>query len=206
MRDHEPPPLPQPASGDRDVTAQGAQLLRRRTQLAAGRGLVSEPLRCRDAPAWRELAPLHEPARVRRRRRADALGAGRAPGHLHGPRSHRPHAVSLSPQRRRRVRRPRADRRLGRPAVELREQEPLPLPARAVPGELRARADRDRHPRGVEAGPTQDHAAGLPVPRRRSGLHLRAVRARVGDGGREGRRPLPVHGSRRSPRTSSRST
>ena len=35
VRDDEPAPLPQPPSGDRDVAAQGAQLLRRRAQLAA---------------------------------------------------------------------------------------------------------------------------------------------------------------------------
>src|SRR3954447_16730083 len=62
VRDHQPAPLPQPAPGDRDVAAEGAQLLRHRAQLATRPRVVRRPLRsCRSGPG-RELAALHEPA------------------------------------------------------------------------------------------------------------------------------------------------
>ena len=98
----------------------------------------------------RDLAALHEPAPVRGRRRADARDAGRRrPRRLHGPPPDRPPALALPPQRRRRLRVPRACRGRRRPAERLRPARPLRLPARALPGGVRGRSRAGRLARGA---------------------------------------------------------
>ncbi|TMK69267.1 MAG: sulfotransferase domain-containing protein [Actinobacteria bacterium] len=77
MRDDEPSPLPQSPSRGRDVAAEGAQLLRRRAQLAAGTRLVRRPFRAGRTRARRKLPALHEPACVRRRFAAHVVPAAR---------------------------------------------------------------------------------------------------------------------------------
>ena len=194
MRHDQPSSLPEPPSRGRDVSAKGAQLLRLGAQLAAGTRVVRQPLQRPRLGPRRKLSPLHEPTQVRGRRRAHALGAGRRSPPLHGAGPNRPHAFSLSPQRRRRLRRPRPRRRLRRPRERLRGPQPLFLPARAVPGGIRRGADRDRQPRGAEARPPGHDAPRVRLPRRGSRLQLGAVRARVGDRHRQGRRALPADG------------
>ena len=56
VRDDEPPPLPQPPPRDRDVAAQGAQLLRRRAQLAARAEWYASHFSA-DAPVRGESSP-----------------------------------------------------------------------------------------------------------------------------------------------------
>ena len=73
MRDDEPAPLPQPAPGGRDVTAQGANFFVGELNWPLGARLVREPLQRRRRGSRRELAALHEPAALRGRRRAHAL-------------------------------------------------------------------------------------------------------------------------------------
>ena len=194
MRHDQPSPLPEPAPGGRDVTAEGAQLLRRRAELAAGGRVVRKPLQRRGAGSRRELSPLHQPTSLRGRDRAHALGAWGGPPGLHGARPDRPHALPLPAQRRRRLRAPGAGRRPRRPAERLREPQPLFVPARAISRAVRHRADRGRRPRGAEGRASGHDAPPVHLPGRRPRLHVEAVRARVGDRNGQGQRPVPDHG------------
>ena len=144
----------------------------------------------------RELAPLHEPAALRGRRRAHALGARRRPPGLHGPRPDRPHALPLPAQRRRRL---RATARW-----------PTPSPTRESAYVARSRyffqlepyleavrrrsGSRSSRREELKARPPGHDAPRVRLPRRRPRLHVGAVRARVGDRHGQGRRPLPAHG------------
>ena len=89
----------------------------------------------------RELAPLHQPAAVRGRRRADARAARRRrPGRLHGPRPDRPDALPLPAQRRRRLRDTAAGGGARRPGLRLRRPQPLRDAGRALPARPSARS------------------------------------------------------------------
>ena len=194
VRDDEHPPLPRASPRDPDVEAEGAQLLRRGAQLGPRPRLVPRPLRRALRGARRVLAPLHEPAPLPGRRRADPPARPRRQADLHGPRPDLADPLPLVPTpparatRRGRWRSPRP------PRPGLRHPLDVLAAAPALSRALRPLPDRGDRPGGAPVRPRGDDAQGLPFRRGRRELHLRAVRPRVGEVERQGIRALPVHG------------
>ncbi len=187
MRDHEHPPLPRPPSGDPDVEAEGAQLLRPGAELGPRPPLVRGPLRRPLQGPRRVLAPLHQPAQLlgsRRARIRENVPDARLLYMVRDPisriLSHWRHATGAGYETRRDG--GRSDPR--RP--DLRDALDVLDAAAALPRALPPRADPGDRPGGAPGGPRRDDAPRLRVRGRRSELHLGAVRPRVGALHREG--------------------
>ena len=153
-----------------------------------GRRLVREPLRPRRRRARRDLAPLHQPPRFDGRRRADARDARRDARIVYMVRdpidrmlSHYLHNVGGGYETR------PLEEALGRPRHRLRRPQPLRDAARALPRARSAASGSLIVAREELHGERDDDdAPRVRVLRRRRRASPPAVRARVGDGQRQG--------------------
>ncbi len=149
----------------------------------------------RFAVARRVLPPLHQPAPL--------PGGRRARIHEHCPDarliymvrdpikrilSHWVHASGAGYETREMVEDPLRTRQLLHQPLQVLDA------AAALPRALRSRSDRGDHPGGAARRTRGDDAQGFSLRRSRRGLHLRAVRSRVGEVGRQAGRQIPADG------------
>ena len=183
VRDDQPPSLPEPASRGRDVAAQGAQLLRRRAQLAAGRRLVREPLQRPRPGARRELSRT---TRTGPASRASPSACARdAP--RRAPRSTwcATRSTACSPTTSTTsagaTTTGRSRRRFADPDSAYVTRSRYFFQLEPYLERVRSGADRDRRPRGAEGATAPARCAACSPSSASTRLHLGAVRARVGD-------------------------
>ena len=159
-----------------------------------GPRLVRRPLRRRRAGPGRDLAPLHEPAPLRRGRRADARGGRRARGSSTW-------SATRSTACSRTTSTTSAAATSDRPLAEalpttqrLRGPQPLRLPARALPRRVRPRGDRDRPSEELKRRPAGDDAPRLRLPGRRRASPRQQFEREWETGTAKGGGRLPAHG------------
>ena len=167
VRDDEHPPLPRPPSRSPDVEAEGAQLLRRGAELGPRPRLVREPLRRPLQGARRVLAPLHQPAPLRRRRRADQASTAPTRGCSTWCATRSSGSSPTGSTRPAPATRPASWSTSLAPRHPVRQPLQVLDAAAALPRALRPRADRGDLPGGAADRTRGDDAPRLRVRRRR---------------------------------------
>ena len=195
VRDHEHPPLPRPPSRDPHVEAEGAQLLRPRAELgpraSPGTAAASTPaakVRGESSPHYTNQPRYTGVAERIRDNVPDAKLLYMVRDPISRILSHWRHATGAGYETRPMEEVLSRDDQtyVTRSLYWMQLQPYLELFAREqieVITQEELQSDREGTMR-----------ARLPLRRRRRGLHLRAVRPRVGEVDREGVRPVPAHG------------